>query len=131
MEIYRRVVESGSFSAVAKEQSISQPSISKHVAALEKRLGIKLLNRSTRQSNLTEAGLSYYRHCLQILEEIEKTEALITQTQLHPQGSLRISIPMTFGRRFIVPHLWDFMAQYPDLKIDLISDDSYIDLVNV
>ena len=129
MEIYRRVVEAGSFSAVAKEQSLSQPSISKHIAALEKRLGIKLLNRSTRQLNLTEAGANYYRHCLQILEEIEKAEAHIRQTQLHPQGTLRISTPMTFGRLFIVPHLWDFMNLYPDLKIDLISDDNYIDLV--
>lgn len=129
MSVFRRVAEAGSFSVVTRETGMSQPTVSKHVAALEKRLGTKLINRSTRQLNLTEAGKQYYERCTQILDELAEAEASLRQQQSQPTGTLRVNTPVTFGRLQIVPRLWDFLARYPDLKIELIMDDHSIDLV--
>ncbi len=75
MQMFRRVVETGSFSAVARESGLSQPSVSKHVSALEKRLGIRLLNRNTRHQALTDIGREYYQHCVRILDDVDETES--------------------------------------------------------
>jgi len=129
MSIFCRVVETGSFSAIARETSISQPTISKHVAALEQRLGTKLLNRSTRQLSLTEAGQEYYNHCTRIISDVAESEASISRGQLQPTGTLRITAPVMFGRLFIAPILWEFQMMYSEIKVDLIMDDQHIDLI--
>ncbi|TCK19027.1 DNA-binding transcriptional LysR family regulator [Thiogranum longum] len=129
MSIFRRVVETGSFSAVARETRFSQPTVSKHIAALEERLGIRLLNRSTRQLNLTEAGREYYEHCVRVLDDLAEAEASVGRAKSQPTGTLRVSTPIAFGRLQILPHLWKFLAAYPDLKIDLLMDDHNVDLV--
>ncbi|HHH42825.1 MAG TPA: LysR family transcriptional regulator [Gammaproteobacteria bacterium] len=129
MTIFRRVVEAGSFSAVARETGLSQPTISKHVIALEERLGTRLLNRSTRQLNLTEAGKEHYEYCTRILDELAEAEASVGRGQSETAGTLRISMPIAFGRLQVLPHLWQFMAAYPELKLDLILDDHNTDLV--
>jgi len=129
MAVFRRVVEAESFSAVARETSMSQSTISKHVAALEDRLGTKLLNRSTRSINLTEAGSEYYHHCVRILNDFNEAEASVGKGKIKPTGTLRLSTSTTFGRRFIIPLLNDFLMQYPDINCDLIFNDQYIDLV--
>lgn len=129
MQLFRRVVETNSFSAVSREMQISQPTVSKQIAALEESLGTKLLSRSTRQINVTDAGQPYYERCCQILDELAETEADVRKQQNLPTGLLRINIPIAAGRMKILPCMWKFINQYPELKIDTIFDDSYIDLV--
>lgn len=129
MQIFRRVSESGSFSAVSREMGLSQPTVSKQIAALEEYLATKLLSRSTRQLNLTDAGRHYYERCCQILDEIAETEAELGNQRTLPTGMLRVNIPIAAGRIKILPCLWKFINKYPELKVDTIFDDSYIDLV--
>lgn len=129
MSVFRRVAETGSFSEVAREMGISQPTVSKHVAALEAHLGVKLLNRSTRQLSLSEAGQQFHDQCTRILDELNEVEASLRQQQSQPSGTLRVNTAVTFGETVIVPRLWKFMDQYPELQLELIMDDHYIDLV--
>ena len=129
MEVFRRVAESGSFSAVARECGQSQSSMSKQVAALEQRLNTKLLSRSTRQLKLTEEGQEYYAYCSRILEDLAEAEACVGQSRSQPTGTLRISATEPFGRIYIVPFLWEYLNQYPELKMDLILENRYVDLI--
>ena len=129
MKIFRRVAEAGSFSAVARENHMTQPTVSKLVAALEDHLKTKLFSRSTRQLKLTESGHDYYSYCTRILDDIAEAELSVSRGQTLPTGTLRISATATFGRLFILPFLWDFLADYPGLSIDMILEDRYVDLV--
>lgn len=129
MSVFRRVAETESFSETAREMGHSQPTISKHISALEKHLNVKLLNRNTRQLSLTEIGREYYVQCTHILDEIAATEATIKNHQSVASGTLRINLPVTFGEIEIMPKIWRFMELYPALKLDVIMVDHYIDLV--
>ncbi len=129
MAVFRRVAEAGSFSAVARETAMSQSSVSKHVAALEERLGAKLLNRSTRQLNLTEAGSEYYHYCVRILNAFQEAEASVGKGKILPTGTLRISSTTPFGKVFVLPALNGFLEKYPDINIDYIMEDRQIDLL--
>ncbi len=129
MEVFRRVVEAESFSAVARETNMSQSTVSKHVAALEERLDTKLLNRSTRSLNLTEAGNEYYHYCVRILNDFNEAEASVGKGQIKPTGVLRLSSSAAFGRVFIMPFLNEFLSKYPDIDCDLVFCDHYVDLV--
>ncbi len=129
MAVFRRVVEAKSFSAVARENNMSQSTVSKHIAALEDRLDTKLLNRSTRSLKLTEAGKEYYHHCIRILNDFQEAEASIGKGKIKPTGTLRMSTSAAFGRTFILPYLDEFFDSYPDINIDLLFDDNYVDLV--
>lgn len=129
MAVFRRVVEAKSFSAVARETNMSQSTVSKHIAALEERLGTKLLNRSTRSLKLTEAGKEYYHHCIRILNDFQEAEASVGRGKIKPTGTLRISTSATFGRTYLLPHLKEFFETYPNINIELLFDDDYVDLV--
>ncbi len=129
MAVFRRVVEAKSFSAVARETNMSQSTVSKHIAALEQRLDTKLLNRSTRSLKLTEAGEEYYHHCTRILNDFQEAEASVGKGKIKPTGTLRISTSAAFGRIIILPHLREFFDLYPEIDIDLLLDDNYVDLV--
>jgi DNA-binding transcriptional LysR family regulator len=129
METFVRVVETGNFSAVAREERSTQSSISKQVQALETLLGAKLLVRSTRSHALTEAGKRYYERCRQVLDTLEEARVEIQRTENEISGVLRVAAPVAFGRLHIVPRLGAFFARYPKLKIDLQLDDSFVDLV--
>lgn len=129
MEVFRRVVEAESFSAVARETNMSQSTVSKHVAALEQRLDTKLLNRSTRSLNLTEAGSEYYHYCVRILNDFNEAEASVGKGKIKPTGTLRLSASAAFGKVFIIPFLNDFLSKYPDIDCDLVFSDNYVDLV--
>lgn len=129
MSMFRRVVEAESFSAVARETGVSQPTISKHISALEKHLGVKLMNRSTRQLALTEPGKEYYHHCIRILDELAEAEASVGKQQTELTGTLRLNLPVSFGRLEILPVLWSFMKAYPAINLDIVMDDHYVDLV--
>jgi len=129
MEVFRRVAEANSFSAVARETSMSQSTVSKHIASLEERLGTKLLNRSTRSLSLTEAGTEYYHYCVRILNDFQEAEASIGKGRIKPTGTLRLSSTLPFGKKFIIPMLGDFMKEYPEIEIDYLMEDRYVDLV--
>jgi len=129
MNMFIRVVETGSFSAVAKELKSTQPTVSKNIAELESWLGAKLLNRSTRSLRLTETGADYYERCIAILQDVEDAEQNVGLLQTQPRGLVRVSAAVAFGRLHIVPRLQGFYEQYPDIKIDITLNDRIVDLV--
>lgn len=129
MATFMRVVERGSFSAVAREIGLSQPTISKQIGALEKRLGGRLFARSTRNLCLTDEGQRYYEHCRQILAALDNAEHSFQTGQERVAGPLRIASSGSFGRIQIAPRLHGFLQKNPDVTIDLLLNDENIDLV--
>ena len=129
MHMFVRVVETGSFSAVAKEMNSTQPTVSKNVAELESWLGAKLLNRSTRSLRLTETGTDYYERCVAILEDVEEAEQMVGQLQTQPRGLVRVSTVVAFGRLHLMPRLGGFFEKYPDIRLDVRLNDRVVDLV--
>jgi DNA-binding transcriptional LysR family regulator len=129
MEMFVRVVETGSFSKAAREFATTQPTVTKQVAAIEERLKVRLLNRNTRGVSLTEAGALYYEKCKTIVREAEEADNVVRMRQTQAQGLLRVGSSVAFGRRVIVPLALDFMRQHPQLQVDLSFEDRYTDLV--
>lgn len=128
MRSFVRVIEMNSFSAVAREQQTTQPTISKQIAALEKYLGVQLLIRSTTSLSLTEEGKKYYQYCQQILETVAESETNLRGKE-QPRGILRLGCPVLFGQMQIVPRLPAFINRYPEVKIDLMMADYFVDIV--
>ena len=129
MEMFVRVVETGSFSKAAREFATTQPTVTKQVAATEARLKVRLLNRNTRGVSLTEAGALYYEKCKIIVREAEEADNVVRMRQTQAQGLLRVGSSVAFGRRVIVPLALDFMREHPQLQVDLSFEDRYTDLV--
>ena len=129
MRLFTRVVQTGSFSAVARESGISQSSVSKNLAALEAKLGARLLARTSRKLNLTEVGCDYYERCLPILMEIDEAEATVRSMTINPAGVLRVNVPVSFGQRHVIPRMPEFMRAYPNVKLDIMLLDRQVDLV--
>ncbi|WP_458377175.1 LysR family transcriptional regulator [Pseudomonas fluorescens] len=130
MAIFVRVVERGSFSAVAREMQTSQPTISKVLKALETRLGGKLITRSTRQLCLTDEGLRYFNECRRILSAVDAAEHSFQSGRERIAGHLRIGSSVSFGRLQIAPRLAQFLERHPDIEIDLQLSDQNQDLVS-
>lgn len=124
-----RVVETGSFSAAARQLNVGQPAVSKIIAQLENRLGVRLLTRSTRGLTPTEAGLRYYEHARRSIEEADEADLAARGQGAALVGTLRVSAATTFARLHIIKLLPAFLADNPELIIDLILDDRVIDLV--
>ncbi|WP_137893484.1 LysR family transcriptional regulator [Ramlibacter sp. 2FC] len=129
MQMFVRVVETGSFSKAAKEFATTQPTVTKQVASLESQLKVRLLNRNTRGASLTESGALYYEKCKSIVHEVEEAESAVQRHQTQAQGLLRIGTSVAFGRRVIVPLTLEFMAKHPQVEVDLSFEDRYTDLV--
>jgi DNA-binding transcriptional LysR family regulator len=129
MQAFVRVVETGSFSAAARALNMGQPAISKTVAQLEARLGVRLLMRSTHGLTPTEAGQSFYERAKRSIEEADEAEAVARGAGKGLIGRLRISAAVTFARLHIVPHLPKFLAAHPGLTLDVVLDDRIIDLI--
>jgi len=129
MKIFKRIAEIESFTKVADELGISQSSISKSVSALEGRLGVTLLNRSTRRLKLSDAGREYYERCRSILSDLEDTESSLAAGQSAIAGQIRVSVPDTLGRLRILPHIWNFLKRHPDVEMDILMEDRRVDLV--
>lgn len=129
MRLYTRVVETGSFSAVARELGTIQPTISKQLSALEDHLGVRLLNRTTRQLSTTEAGRKYFERCKRILEEISDLEGSLSDLQTRPTGLLRVHAAVAFGQLYMLPLMFRFRRLYPGLAVDLMLSDRYVDLI--
>lgn len=128
MHSFVRAVDLNSFSAVAREQKTTQPTISKQIVALEKHLGVQLLIRSTTNLSLTEEGKRYYQYCQQILETIAEAENSL-KGEKQAKGILRIGCPVLFGQMQIVPRINTFIKNYPDIKIDLMMADHFVNII--
>jgi DNA-binding transcriptional LysR family regulator len=129
IRLFMRVVETGSFSKAAADQGITQPTATKAVAAIEQRLGARLLHRTTRGVSPTEVGTLYYEKCKTIASEIDAADNLATLTQGGVGGTLRISTSVAFGRRIVVPLAMRYMREHPSLTVDLSFEDRYVNLV--
>ena len=129
MEVFRWVVDLGSFSKAADRLDISRATATAYVADLESRLGVRLLNRTTRRLALTEDGAAYLEHVRRVLADVEETDAILSAGRSVPRGVLRVDIPVSIGRQFVVPALPRFAAQYPELKVIAILEDRRVDLL--
>jgi DNA-binding transcriptional LysR family regulator len=129
LQLFIRVVETGSFSKASADVGITQPTATKHVAALEARLGARLFHRSTRGVTPTEVGAAYYDKCKLIARELDDADNLAALMQSRVRGTLRISSSVAFGRRVLTPLVLRFMQQHPELQVDLSFDDRYVNLV--
>jgi DNA-binding transcriptional LysR family regulator len=129
MEAFVLVVDTGSFSAAARRLKVGQPALSKLVAQLEDRLGVKLLARTTRGLTPTEAGLSFYERARRSIEEADEAAAAARGAGRGLAGRLRVCAAVTFARLHLMPRLPEFLARHPDLELDVVLDDRSIDLV--
>jgi DNA-binding transcriptional LysR family regulator len=129
MQAFVLVVDSGSFSAAARRLNVGQPAISKSIAQLEDRLGVKLLVRSTRGLTPTEAGLNFYERARRSIEEAEEAELVARGAGRGLTGKLRICAAVTFASIHLMPRLPAFLSQHPDLELDVVLDDRNVDLV--
>jgi DNA-binding transcriptional LysR family regulator len=129
METFVRVIEAGSFSGAAKQLRLGQPAVSKTIAQLEDRLGVRLLLRSTRGLTPTEAGRNFYERARRSIEEAEEAELAARGAAAALTGRLRISAPVTFARLQIVPRLPAFFADHPALDVDLVLEDRGVDSI--
>jgi DNA-binding transcriptional LysR family regulator len=129
VQLFIRIVETGSFSKASVDLGVTQPTATKHVAAVEARLGARLLNRNTRGVSATEIGSLYYEKCKAIQRELEEADNLASLLQSKVSGQLRISTSVSFGRRVLTPLVLAFMRKHADISIDLSFDDRYVNLV--
>ena len=128
MRVFVLAVEKGSLSAAAAACELSATMAGNHLRTLEQRLGMRLLNRTTRRQNLTAFGEDYYQRCKEILRLVAETDAQAQQMQLAPAGKLRITAPVTFGTEALMPALPDYLGRYPQVSIDVVLSDRVADL---
>ena len=129
MKTFAAVVDSGSFVQAADALDMSKPAVSRHVAELEQRLGVRLLQRTTRKLSLTEEGRQFYGRCKAVLADVEVAEAEVSSQAVAVKGLVRINVPVSFGLLELAP-LWpDFMARYPEVELDITLADRVVDLV--
>jgi DNA-binding transcriptional LysR family regulator len=128
MLVFTKVVETGSFSAAGKLAQLSASAVSKLVTRLEQRLGVLLLQRSTRHLALTPEGRRYYDSCARILADIEEAEQGVAGDAVAPGGVLRVNVSLPFGTHMILPLLPEFVQRYPDITLDLSLSDALADL---
>jgi DNA-binding transcriptional LysR family regulator len=124
MQVFVRVIEKGSFSAVAKERGIGQPAVSKQISALEDELGTELIHRTSRSIALTEPGRDFYESALRILDDFENATSRIGRGHTSPKGLIRVTVPPTFARLHMVSKLPAFFAAYPDIAIEIAESES-------
>lgn len=129
MTTFIRVVDTGSFSAAARQTNVGQPAVSKLIAQLEDRLGVRLITRTTRGLSPTEAGQRYYERARRALEEADEAELAARGAGRGLSGRLRISAATTFARIHVVPRLPAFLSEHPELDLEVVMDDRVIDMV--
>lgn len=124
-----RVVETGSFSAAARDLRVGQPAVSKVIASLEARLGVRLLVRSTRRLRPTEAGQAFHERARRVLDEADEAETAARGLGIGLEGRLRVCVPVTFARLHVAPRLGSFLGVHPKLRLELVMDDRNVDLL--
>jgi DNA-binding transcriptional LysR family regulator len=130
MSIFAKVVSAGSLSAAARELGLSPAVVSRRLAALEARLGTRLINRTTRSLHLTDEGASYYEACARILSEIEEADAVASAGRVEPQGVLKVALPASFGHQLVAPLVPSFAARYPKVRLALSLSDRAVNLID-
>jgi DNA-binding transcriptional LysR family regulator len=129
MLLFAAVVREGSFTNAARELGITKQTTSERIAKLEEQLGVRLLERSTRKIRLTDAGAQYFARCSTIAAQIEEANAEVQHCQSEPVGLLRISAPVLYGRRFLMPIITDYLRQYPRIRVEVVLADRRVDLL--
>lgn len=129
MQIFARVVSAGSMSAAGREMSLSPAVVSKRIRRLEDKMGTRLLQRTTRQIAMTEAGQGFYERVIAILASVEEAEAFVTRGSAQARGTLKVAAPTSFGRLHIAPYLGRFLDANPDLAVNLELEDNFVDIV--
>lgn len=129
MWIFAETVDAGTFTAAADRLGLSKQFVSKRIAALEKRLGARLLVRSTRQLRVTDLGLAYYERVQRIVQEVDAAEQMISSQTATPRGVLRLSAPMTFATMHMGPLMPAFMQRHPEVSVELELNDRTVDLI--
>ncbi|MCT7358657.1 MAG: LysR family transcriptional regulator [Thalassobium sp.] len=129
LQTFVAVVRSRNFTSAADSLGVTPSAVSKQISGLEERLGVRLLNRTTRSVSPTEAGQMFYQHCENILESITEAEKLVTDFDITPRGRLRITAMSNFGRRELARMFTDFAQKYPDISFDLHISDRPLDIV--
>ncbi|BBB67774.1 LysR family transcriptional regulator [Undibacterium sp. YM2] len=129
MAAFVKTVDAGSFAAAASALDMSPQMIAKHVSWLESRLGTRLINRTTRRQSLTDIGKAYYDRCKMVLADADWADSLADEVKGAPKGRLRINAPVSFGTYALTPVIARYLRQYPQVEIDLVLSDRYVDLV--
>jgi DNA-binding transcriptional LysR family regulator len=129
IEVFVRIVETGSLTAAATVLGLSAPSVVRSLAALERELSVRLINRTTRRSSLTDEGREYYARCKRVLAELEEADAMLSARRVEPSGRLRLTAPVMYGRMHIAPLVNDFLARFPAVEVELLLLDRVVDLV--
>lgn len=127
MEMFRGVVEAGSFAAAGRRLGVTRSAVSKHVSSLENELGVQLLQRSTRKVSLTDVGLAFYERCLRVLDDVEEAMSLAGEMNDRPAGNLRMNAPMSFGTLHLAKLVAEFGRAYPDVRVELVLNDRRVD----
>jgi DNA-binding transcriptional LysR family regulator len=130
MEAFSMVIDQGGFTDAAKKMSISKSAVSKHVSSLEARLGVRLLNRTTRRVAPTEIGLVYYDRARRVLNDVVEADALVASLQSAPSGLLRISVATDFGVNNLSPVLSEFLEACPDITVNMVLNNRYVELIS-
>ena len=128
MAIFARVVELGSLTAAGRDMRMSPAVVSNRIARLEARMGVRLLNRTTRRVDATREGALFYEHCTAILSELEQAESAISEHTAEPRGPIKVTAPAVFGRMHVAPHVPVFLARYPQIQVRLQLTDHLLDL---
>jgi len=129
MAVFSKVAERQSFTAAARDLGLSKSAVSKQVQRLEDRLGVRLLNRTTRRLHLTESGQAFYDRARRVVEEAENAEEAVMRLHDEPRGTLRINAPVVFAVRHLAPCLPEFMNRYPHLALDVAFNDRQVDMI--
>lgn len=129
MAAFVKAAEVGSFTAAASALRMSPQMIAKHVTWLESRLGTRLLNRTTRRQSLTDIGKAYYDRCKLVLAEADWADSLAEEAKGTPRGRLRVNAPVSFGTHSLTPVIAHYLRQYPEVEVDLVLNDRFVDLV--
>jgi len=129
MLLFSRLVELKSFTAVAEELEISRSLVSKRISRLENDLGVQLINRSTRQLELTEAGRTFCQYCVQLVDTVNEAKNAVNEIRGKPIGNLSINAPVTFGQTILPPVIAEFLATYSDVRISLNLSDQFVDVI--
>lgn len=130
MAVFVKVVESGGFSAAARELNMPKSTVSRYVSRLEDRLGVRLLNRTTRSLRPTELGAAYYERVARIIQDIAEAEAAVTNMQVEPRGTLRVSAPLSFGHAFMGRIVASFLETWPEVTLDVDLTDRVVDIID-
>lgn len=129
MSVFAKVVAAGSLSAAARDLGVSTAVVSRRLAALEARLGVRLVNRTTRRLSLTDEGASYHEACARILAEVADADAAAAAQRVEPQGLLKVALPASFGHKHIAPLVPPFAARYPKIELLFSLSDRTVNVI--